>query len=403
MKMAKKILSIVLVVIMFMTAVPIESFAGALDWIRPFIYKVEFVDGNPLSNNYIQKDNDMLDVDKAYIMPTDDIYNYILRLYFSNGRTVEISPQKPEGSDMASLVSSVDMVMILDTAECQKATYMGEGIVDVKIDLVVNYLYGTPKEYSFKTQKPIVNQIVSNVRLIESMPYNYNTEWPYDDFVGKKFEVTYANGTKEILTFRNNSYYYGLEGTKVELRYGENKYIDKYTGELVYYKGLDIFFVDSFFPVERKNIPCPYKSLKVTDYELDGEGGLESIKFTLTYNNGKTVKKVGTFNTPLVYGSSQVIGKLDGYDVTVTIDSKDEDQYSIKTQIGYDIWEIESEVSGDFSDFCDCKCHKTGWLRKFFHSIRNAFWKLFKKNEICQCGIVHWTKADNDKEDTDKK
>lgn len=393
MNKVKKILSLILVVILFMTAVPMETLAAPLDWLRPFVYKVEFIDNNPISNSYVQRHNDMLDVDKAYILPTDDIYNYVCKLYFSNGRTIEISKDNVLGSDLISVVTSVDMAMILDTAECQKASYMGEGVVNVKVKLNVNYLYGEPREFTLTTKKEIVSGIVMNVRLLDPVPYYYNTVWPYDDFVGKRFQVTYADGSKKTYTFRNNSYYYGLEDIRAELSYGENKYIDKETGELVYYKGLDIFFIDASFPIERKKLPCPYKSLKITNYLYNGEGGLIGLSYALTYNNKKTTTKSFIFDTPLKYGESQIIDKIDGYDITVSVDSKDE-LYSIKAKIGYDIWDLNSEVTGKFSKFCDCKCHKTGWLREFFHSIRNAFWKLFRTKEVCQCGMVHWTKEE---------
>ena len=389
MNKVKKLLSLILAVIMFISVVPMESIA-AFEWLRPFVYKVEFTDYNPLSNSYIQKNNGMLDVDKVYIYPNDDIYDYTCTLYLSNGRTIDIT-KDGIGSDFGSIISRIDMVMILDTKECSAASYMGDGMVDVRVNLVVNYLYGEPREYSFVTQKVIVPGIVTNVRLIDSLPYQYNTAWPYDSFVGKRFEITYTDGSKEISTFKNYSHYYGFDGKKAELRFGENKYIDTATGKLVYYKGLDIFFVDDYFPVERKMIPCPYKNIKITKHNFSGEGELKSLNYTLTYNNGKTTNKTYTFSTPLKYGGSQVIGKVDGYDVTVSIGSK-EDKYSIKAQIGYEIWETVAEINGNFSDFCDCKCHKTGWLREFFHSIRNAFWKLFRVKEICQCNMPHWTK-----------
>ena len=388
MNKVKKLLSLVLAVIMFISIVPMESIA-AFEWLRPFIYKVEFVDNTPISNSYVQKNNNMLDVDKAYIYPTDDIYDYTCRLYFTNGRTIDITKDSL-GSDFGTIVSKVDMVMILDTQECYNATYWGDGLVDVKVDLVVHYFYGEPKEYSFVVEKPIVSGMVTKVRLIDSVPANYNTVWPYDDFVGKRFEITYADGSKEIATFKNYSHYYGFNERKAELRYGENKYIEPATGELIYYKGLDIFFIDDYFPVERKMLPCPYKNIKITKHTLNGEGGLTSINYTLTYNNGKTTSKSYTFKTPLQYGGSQVVGKIDGYDVTVTVGS-DGDDYSIKAQIGYQIWDTVSEVNGKFSKFCDCKCHKTGFLRKFFHSVRNAFWKLLRIKEICQCDMPHWT------------
>lgn len=390
MNKVKKLLSLILAVIMFMSAVPVESFAAPFEWLRPFVYKIEFIDDNPISNSYVQKDNDMNDVDEVYIIPTDDIYNYTCRLYFSNGRTIDINHDNLIGSDLGSIVTSVDMVMILDTEECENAAFWGYYEVDVKVKLVVNYLYGAPKEYSFVTQKPIVNCIVKNVRIIDKVPTSYSTVWPYDDFVGKRFEITYADGTKEIRTFRNNSYYYGLGETRAELIYGENKYLDKSTGSVAYYNGLDIFYVDGVFPVERKNIPCPYKGIQVTNHLIDGKGNLLGISYTLTRLNGRTVSNSYIFDTPLKYGDSQIIGQIDDYNVTASVGSEN-DNYSIKVQIGYEIWDVVGEKNDKFSEFCDCKCHKTGWLRGFFHSIRNAFWKLFRVKEICQCDMAHWT------------
>ncbi|MBQ7294894.1 MAG: leucine-rich repeat domain-containing protein [Clostridia bacterium] len=43
----------------------------------------------------------------------------------------------------------------------------------------------------------------------------------------------------------------------------------------------------------------------------------------------------------------------------------------------------------DFTQDCDCGCHKSG-IAKFFFNIRLFFNKLFKKNAVCDCGIAHY-------------
>lgn len=38
---------------------------------------------------------------------------------------------------------------------------------------------------------------------------------------------------------------------------------------------------------------------------------------------------------------------------------------------------------------CKCACHKTG-IAKFFFKIGLFFQKIFKKNQICKCGVWHY-------------
>lgn len=44
----------------------------------------------------------------------------------------------------------------------------------------------------------------------------------------------------------------------------------------------------------------------------------------------------------------------------------------------------------DKADECDCKCHTDRPFAKFFFKIKLFFWKLFKKNPVCDCGMEHY-------------
>lgn len=44
----------------------------------------------------------------------------------------------------------------------------------------------------------------------------------------------------------------------------------------------------------------------------------------------------------------------------------------------------------DRADSCGCKCHKTGIISKIIWFITNFFNKLLKKNQVCDCGKVHF-------------
>lgn len=49
-----------------------------------------------------------------------------------------------------------------------------------------------------------------------------------------------------------------------------------------------------------------------------------------------------------------------------------------------------SNCDFDRADSCDCKCHKTGIISKIIWFITNFFNKLLKKNQVCDCGKVHF-------------
>lgn len=40
-------------------------------------------------------------------------------------------------------------------------------------------------------------------------------------------------------------------------------------------------------------------------------------------------------------------------------------------------------------DNCDCNCHKSGFMG-FIYKIQRFFWKLFKTNKTCGCGVIHY-------------
>lgn len=50
---------------------------------------------------------------------------------------------------------------------------------------------------------------------------------------------------------------------------------------------------------------------------------------------------------------------------------------------------VEEEETTNPSANCNHICHKKG-IAKFFYKIARFFWKLFKTNRICDCGIYHY-------------
>ena len=57
---------------------------------------------------------------------------------------------------------------------------------------------------------------------------------------------------------------------------------------------------------------------------------------------------------------------------------------------GHDYAEGMCKNCGDSKiDNCSCNCHKGGFIG-FIWKIVQFFWKLFKMNPICSCGVAHY-------------
>lgn len=389
MKNLKKTLSVILVAILLISAVPMQSFA-AFDWIWPKVVKVEFVNNVPLSNKHIQNLDSWYGTSDAYVYDVST-EKQIYKLYFSNGRTVEIDNNELYGTDLLSGVLYAGTVVHVNREECAKAIAEGKNTVNVSISVVVYYVNDNFKIYSFEMEKEIVDEIVKSVELIDAMPESFDTSYPEKSFVGKKFEIEYGDGNKEVLEFEfmgDNGYYLGNE--PVYMWYGEDKYIDETTGETVYFEGIQFDYIDEFVVLDKKLIPCPYSSVEITDYKLDSSvAGITELTYKLTYKDDRVVEKTLTFDKALTYAESKVIDTVDGNDINLYVEAW-ADSYCIELGIGNYIWEITDYVEGDLVNFCDCRCHKNELLNIIVHTLICKVWEIFRINEYCKCGDWHW-------------
>lgn len=46
--------------------------------------------------------------------------------------------------------------------------------------------------------------------------------------------------------------------------------------------------------------------------------------------------------------------------------------------------------AGKEGETCDCMCHNESGFIQFFYKIARFFWKIFKINQTCSCGVVHY-------------
>ena len=286
MKKIKKTLSIILVTVLLISAVPMNGFA-LFDWIWPEVVKVELVNNVPLSNKHIQNMDPFYGIEDVYIYDIGT-ENQIFKLYLSNGKTIEVDNYELFGTDLLSGVLYAGVTTRVNKEECAKAIAEGRNKVNVKVTAVVYYLNDNFRLYSFDMEKEIVDEFVKDVKLIDPMPESINYNNPAESFVGKNFEVEYADGRKETLTFEDagdSGYFLGEEN--ISVWYGEDTYKDDITGENVYYEGLEFWYLDTLVILERKFLDNPYSTLEITDYKVNGEGGITELTYKLTYKDGR--------------------------------------------------------------------------------------------------------------------
>lgn len=241
----KKTLSLILAVIMIISAVPLQSFA-LFDWFYPTVEKVEFADNIPISNKDVQNSAGA-DIGKALAI---ELYNntHSFRIYLSNGKVIQAddyfcSSEELLENGIAYIICSV----YVEPDKCAQAIAEGKSVIDVELNVMVKYLdfSNTFRRYYFDAEKELVPEIVKDVRLADAMPESYDEYNPYAAFIGKNFEVEYADGTKETYTLENKGEYrYYLGDKPFSLWYIEDSYEDEATGETVYYEGLELYYVD---------------------------------------------------------------------------------------------------------------------------------------------------------------
>ncbi len=54
-----------------------------------------------------------------------------------------------------------------------------------------------------------------------------------------------------------------------------------------------------------------------------------------------------------------------------------------------DVEDVTPDVPEDPSDDCSCNCHKKG-ISGLIYKILLIFWKIFKLNPVCSCGVAHY-------------
>ncbi len=387
MKKFKQIFSLILAVLMLITVVPLQSFA-AFDFLYPTVESIEYAgEIQPISYKGVLSDKWSEDDEYVSLL---DLNKYDVTL--SNGKVIE---NTSFATSIINRISSISFSESVKIADCKKAIVQGKSTVDVQVTVFVNYINYKYNYFTFTLQRPIVEEIVKNISFVDTLPevtedtyYNANF-----DFVGKKFEIEYADGTKKTATVEETEYSFLLDGKDISVIYDDNYYIDDATQQKVYYTGYTVEFVDAVTILDKKIHECNYSALEMLDYSFNDDGKLTSIKYRLTHNDGSKIEKTCSFD-PLGADEKIVIDTVDGYDIVadlyVSPSFFSQNSFSFVT-ISYGIgsWELRaSDTIFDFTEICDCRCHKSGIIY-IFNQIVFKLQEIFGKETECKCGAWH--------------
>ena len=178
----KKVFSLALVLIMLLSAMPMQSFALSLKPLK--ITGVEFANDNPISMKYVNANSgwgEKVSLEEDYFDTVDTFYDFYV--YFSDGDKVLYSEifEKDEISGM-SLPS-----LRVDYDECYNAILNDEETVNVYVNLKMR---ANKKDLTYECtlQKKIVPYIVRNMKPVTALPTQvYSDMYGTEAFGGAQF------------------------------------------------------------------------------------------------------------------------------------------------------------------------------------------------------------------------
>ena len=356
----KKILSLVLVLIMLVSAMPMQSFALSLKPLK--IIGVEFANDNPVSMKYVNSNSywgDNVSLDGNYFDVVENFYDFYV--YFSDGDKVLLS-EIFEKDEISSL-SGPNLFVNYD--ECYNAILNDEETVNVYVNLEMR---ANKKDLTYECtlQKKIVPYIVRNIRPVTALPTQvYSDMYGTEAFGGAQFEVEYYGGTKEIVTC----------GYDAGMVYG-------------FYESGSFAYLDGYYYHEFEVIDPLYTAVKIDDCKF-ADSHLKEVSFTLTKNDGTTEQYTKTMDIG-VYDDVD-LGKINGYNIDISFGNSvptftSDDEFDVDIYVGrnYD------EVTFEPEEVCECEiCHYKG-IRYIYFYIISQICKIFRINEYCGCGSENW-------------
>jgi hypothetical protein len=324
------------------------------------------------------------------------VYNFDtgFDVYFSDGKKFENVNYSIMGYKGVEVIVFTECINV---AECTEAINQGKTTVNVDVNVSVVYR-GRPTVYkTFTLERPIIKEFVKNITFVDTLPEikedDYNINF---NFVGKKFEVEYADGTKKVAAVEETEFDFLLDGESISINNRDSYYYDDVTGEKIFYTGITVEFMDEKIIIDKQEHICNYSSIEISDYSFNNEGKLASITYRLTHKDGNVIEKTKTIDEGVKADTFDgiIVDTIDGYDVKVRVHISPavfrQNSYCfVEIIYGLDGWNlIDSECIYDFTEICDCRCHKSGIIY-LFNQIIYKLQEIFGRETECQCGTAH--------------
>ncbi len=147
-------------------------------------------------------------------------------------------------------------------------------------------------------------------------------------------------------------------------------------------------------------IPADFNAETTVVYYVDDNGNKTKLESTI--ENGYIIFETDHFSEYVLVDESSKIHKHSYTTATVNPTCTESGSITYTCTCG-DTYTETLEPTGhtfngsectncdyDKADECDCKCHTDRPFAKFFFKIKLFFWKLFKKNAVCDCGMAHY-------------
>ncbi len=374
MKKIKQTLSLILAVLMLITAVPMQSIT-AVDEKSIEVSAVEFVDDMPISMKYVEFIKHDQDCESMVPMGVYGTMDYVLDITFSDGRKVRLSA--------ADDSVDVSISVLVDYDECRDAILNGDDTVNVYI-----YLYRESLYYECTLQKKIVPGIIKSMEPITILPsviygcdITHNSYWIpdlYDVYEKHLFKAEYYDGTVAFVEC-------GKEKDKVNLDFEHGGYWEDDVYEVSSW--VTFTFYDEIIFKNVELVEC-YKEVELVDCKFV-DSKLEEISFKLYRTDGAMESYTETVDVNRMGYTD--LNRIYGYDVGIYYGNsgssfKTDDKLYVELCIG----KITDKLFFAPEDVCSCKiCHYKG-IKFIYFSIISLFWKLLKINQYCDCGMKHW-------------
>lgn len=363
----KKLLAIILTILTLMTVMPLSSFAAAK---LPKIEAVTFTANAPIFYSRMVDNLEWLEEwEEIYgELPTEDDYlydicydvgDYDITVKLNDGSTIVFE----SGEDYYECDEyTIVVYALVDCREAVTAFEKGEKNVPVTVHAGINDDYNEIESPRFETTVEIEECFIKELKYLSGLPEEIPEDAFDIDLSDVKFEVTYADGSKETLgvTYETDEYgdfIYYLSGRNLYCYFGEEE-------GTVEFECFDAKCITS------ANIKYhPFDDIYILDTVYSDIGELEYIEYAIYYKDGSTEEFVCTdfdfeYDEDYEYNYAY-INSVDGYDIKII--------HYYENYEGVNETFVETEISIEGTQYSD-------WTYDYIsHEEESFFKKLLNK------------------------